>query len=230
MRHFFAFSVSVLFHIGLLLIFYQLTQQNEHAEISTPSAAFNLNMLTIKAPKQEQKPKIVQQIATQSVSPTVKPIPKKATLDKPPQKRIKKRTNHGKKKELSHQTTTTAALKKAKKNHVMPLKKSSNGVNKAKKNNDLTDAYQARLQTALSRIANRYYPRSAYRMHKQGTVIIQFRLKHDGLIDSIRLLKSSGNKALDKAALNAPKRLGKYQPPPDKIALSVTVPIRFRLK
>lgn len=230
MRHFFAFSVSVLFHIGLLLIFYQLTQQNEHAEIATPSVAFDLNMLTIKAPKQGQKPKIVQQITTQPVSPTIKPIPKKATLDKTPQKRITKRINHTKKKGRSHKTIKTVALKKAKRTNAIPLKKLSNGANKIKKNNDLTDAYQARLQTALSRIANRYYPRSAYRMHKQGTVIIRFRLKHDGLIDSIRLLKSSGNKALDKAALNAPKRLGKYQPPPDKIALSVTVPIRFRLK
>ncbi len=90
-------------------------------------------------------------------------------------------------------------------------------------------AYRAGLQRAISRTANRHYPRKAKRMRKQGTVSVRFRLGRNGSISQVSVVRSSGNSSLDRGAIKALRRLGRYKPPPAGFPSSLTIAIRFRL-
>ncbi len=92
-----------------------------------------------------------------------------------------------------------------------------------------SNAYGASLRAAISRMANRHYPRTAKRMRKQGTVTVRFHLARDGRISGATVVRSSGNSSLDKGAIKALQRLGRYKPPPPGFGSTVTIPIRFRL-
>ncbi len=91
------------------------------------------------------------------------------------------------------------------------------------------NAYGASLRAAISRMANRHYPRTAKRMRKQGTVTVRFNIASNGRISGATVVGSSGNSSLDKGAVKALQRLGRYKPPPPGFGPTVTIPIRFRL-
>ncbi|PIE42375.1 MAG: hypothetical protein CSA47_00715 [Gammaproteobacteria bacterium] len=86
------------------------------------------------------------------------------------------------------------------------------------------------MQRAISRIAQRNYPKQARRMRKQGTVRVRFHLSKDGRISRVSLVGGSGTASLDKAAVRALKKLGKYKPPPAGFPSTLTVPIVFNLR
>jgi TonB family protein len=48
--------------------------------------------------------------------------------------------------------------------------------------------------------------------------MVEFRIKADGTVDSIRIVSSSGNKAFDDAALAAVRSIGRLSPPPGRTA------------
>ena len=64
---------------------------------------------------------------------------------------------------------------------------------------------------------------------KSGTVYISFTILKSGQISGLRVYKSSGNKQLDKLALNTTRRASPFPPlPRGHQSLKVTAPIRFR--
>ncbi len=97
-------------------------------------------------------------------------------------------------------------------------------------NKKSSNAYKNGLVRAISRVAQRNYPKKAKRMRKQGTVRVSFQINSNGVISNIRVVGSSGNSSLDKAAAKALKRLGRYKKPPAGFPSTVTVPIRFSLR
>lgn len=85
---------------------------------------------------------------------------------------------------------------------------------------DALKIYHGGLQRALAR--NK--PRN---IRDQGTVTIAFTVEADGRFSNIRISKSSGNPALDNAALATVQKTAKYQPTPSGQAMSFNIPIRF---
>lgn len=92
-------------------------------------------------------------------------------------------------------------------------------------------AYLAEVQRAVARA--QVYPEEARRARKTGTAVIAFVVQSNGRISGARLARSSGDPALDRAALAAVGRLGRVRPIPAAFGRStwaLQVPIRFALR
>jgi protein TonB len=64
-------------------------------------------------------------------------------------------------------------------------------------------------------------------------VSVAFVVQRNGSISGVRVAGSSGSAALDKAATDAVKRLGRFKPIPKALARSswsMRVPIQFQLR
>lgn len=95
----------------------------------------------------------------------------------------------------------------------------------------LESEYLSGLQRAIAR--NRFYPPEARREDVKGVVMVSFTVQGDGRLGDIRVARGSGFEALDGAAVEALRRLGRYRPIPDGIGRSrwaVRVPIVFDLR
>ncbi len=202
----------------------------------------------------EVEPKPV--IKAKPIEKPKKPKPKKKKIKKPIKKKIKKKKSKKPKKVVKKMTKkTTNNNKKTSKNTNATLTTSSkatqglaqknngqaqtqaknaggNGGKKAKSRHSggTANAYKVGLQRAIRRIAMRRYPKKAKRMRKQGTVTVKFHLASNGKISNVRIANSSGHPVLDKAAVSAVTRLGKYKPRPNDVSPSITIPIRYNLR
>ncbi len=91
--------------------------------------------------------------------------------------------------------------------------------------------YLIALQQAIAR--HQKYPMEARRREQTGIATVAFVVREDGRLDQIRLATSSGEPALDRAALDAMRQLGRFKPIPLSIGRQswpLRVPIRFALK
>lgn len=59
---------------------------------------------------------------------------------------------------------------------------------------------------------NLEYPKRAAKKNIQGRAICQFFVETDGSITGVTIVKSSGNKSLDKAAVRVVKKMPKWKP------------------
>lgn len=83
-----------------------------------------------------------------------------------------------------------------------------------------------------SKIENKKeYPIYAKELGLQGTVIIRVDILADGKIDNLMIVKSSGHKSLDKAAVAAVKASGPFNPPLDFGLSNITldIPIIYKI-
>lgn len=90
--------------------------------------------------------------------------------------------------------------------------------------------YMAALRNAIEE--KKYYPKRARRLKREGDVIIDFVINRNGQINNVRIRHSSGTQLLDKAALDAIKRLGQFKPIPAEIPRnnwSLELPIKYAL-
>ncbi|NPA03749.1 MAG: energy transducer TonB [Epsilonproteobacteria bacterium] len=78
-------------------------------------------------------------------------------------------------------------------------------------------------------LAYRYYPRIARKRRKEGVVKVSFYLLPTGKVSDLKVVKSSGYKILDKAAIITIKRASKAFPTPTH-RIKLTVPIEYRLR
>jgi protein TonB len=69
------------------------------------------------------------------------------------------------------------------------------------------------------------YPWAARRRGLEGTVVLSFRVSPEGVPVDVRVLRSSGHKMLDEAALRGLKRAT----PLPRVSGLLRVPISFRL-
>lgn len=78
---------------------------------------------------------------------------------------------------------------------------------------------------------NKDYPAFARQLGQQGTALVQLRIDRDGRLLQAVILSSSGHPSLDKAALAAARKAGRFRPPAayglDEI--EVEIPIAYKL-
>ena len=227
MRHFIAFSISLFIHIVLVTILIKTTTPS----ILKYGSEFNSKKIDLS---------IFVSINENYIT---KPQPNKS---------IKKITNlNNIKKESQEELSTNIFEKKTKKiRQVKTLisKNNSDEINKAQKrtlikknnlqnlqqvrlNNDLVNksSYISQLQKKIAIKATRFYPLRAQRKKQQGIVTVGFNIAKDGTFFEIRLIKSSGFKSLDNAALNTLKKIQKFRSRPINIPKSFIIPIYFKL-
>ncbi len=199
----------------------------------------------VVVPKPVVKPKVKKKIKSKK-KPKKKP-PKKT---KPKKKKVKQKakskpktnnirpkktkatTKTGEVTSLPTSTVATVGVGKKTANQIGnqgKRGKAKGGKGSSNRGSANANSYKASLRAAIGRVANRLYPRSAQRMRKQGTVRVRFNLARNGRISAATVVSSSGHRILDKAAVKALKKLGKYKPPPPGVPSTLTVPIRFKL-
>ncbi|MBU0569016.1 energy transducer TonB [bacterium] len=90
--------------------------------------------------------------------------------------------------------------------------------------------YQKKVRGKIEQM--KLYPLMARRNGIEGQVIVQFTILSNGSVTTIENINSSGNKILDKAAMNAVKRASPFPHIPEDIAekgLQMRINIAFRL-
>jgi protein TonB len=88
------------------------------------------------------------------------------------------------------------------------------------------DAFRAAVIARISR--NK--PSSNIAALAQGVVVVTFGVSSDGAAQDTRISQSSGNAALDNAALQTIRRASPFPPPPPGAPRSFSVPIRFNMR
>lgn len=87
--------------------------------------------------------------------------------------------------------------------------------------------WQKKLFSHIAR--HKYYPQEARKRGDKGEVVVAFALDPQGGVASARILKSSGSKALDDAALDVMRKASPVPQPPSG-AIELALPLRFSLK
>lgn len=90
--------------------------------------------------------------------------------------------------------------------------------------------WQKKLFSHIGR--NKFYPAAARRGGERGEAVVAFALMPDGQISDVRILRSSGSKALDEAALETMRKSDPAPRPPLTASsrMELSLPIRFSLK
>ena len=97
-------------------------------------------------------------------------------------------------------------------------------------NNQLKEQYKLDLLRAIE--ANKKYPKQAKRRRQQGQVKVSFILHGDGNISNICIVKSSGSKILDRAAMTAISDIGRFKQIPKQIyrdTWELVVPVTYEI-
>ncbi len=88
-----------------------------------------------------------------------------------------------------------------------------------------TKAQFDHIQRGIQRQIN--YPRTAQRMGWEGKVVVEFLICKDGTVKNIKIVESSGFKALDKNAIASIKKAAPFPVPP--IPAKLIIPVLYRL-
>lgn len=78
------------------------------------------------------------------------------------------------------------------------------------------DGYRQRLARRLSQA--KFYPRLAQRRGMEGKVMVRFVIERSGAIQSVWVEKSSGYAILDEAAVEAVRKMSRFEPFPQEIS------------
>ncbi len=80
---------------------------------------------------------------------------------------------------------------------------------------------------------NTHYPKQAYRKGIEGRVVCQFVVAIDGKISNVEVVRSSGDKSLDREAVRVIRSMPKWKPAMYQgkpVSVKYTVPVNFKLK
>ena len=96
----------------------------------------------------------------------------------------------------------------------------------------VSDAYKTLLEGKIQ--VGLRYPRMALRQGGEGTALVKVRMKRDGTIESVALVKSAGSTSLDAEAQAVFRRIGKFPPLPENFLPTASefqfeIPITFKL-
>ena len=140
---------------------------------------------------------------------------------------------HGKKAD-----TPAAAEPKQEKRTAQPSKaqrkggaRSRSASEKKKTSSGAVSASRGAVNSYLGRVRARVASRRPRNMRGRGTAVVSFGISRSGAVRYVRLARSSGNKALDSAALGAVRRAAPFPRPPAGMSLrqlSFRIPFYFR--
>ncbi|MCW8963281.1 MAG: TonB family protein [Gammaproteobacteria bacterium] len=228
------FLVSVTLHSGLLAAL--LWQQSFNMTETVSTTILPLNMEMFQMVQQVVAPQPAPEEVVEPVEET--PVPEKKVEPVKPKKIVKKKAVVKKRKPREVAKLPEEVKPPAK---TSPLKAQPSArpavadavispASKTGEQDRIRERYIQELQKKI--IAHKYYPKRAHRRHIEGRVEVGFVVLADGEINDIRLAVSSGEGVLDKAALEALRRAGRFAPLPKELGLrswAFVVPIDYRI-
>lgn len=162
-----------------------------------------------------------------TVKPERKKVPKKKKISKKPvkkKKKARKKTGAGSggKGKKNTRAGDSEGSKTAKKNAT----RKSKGKKSSKSGNASVSNYKGKVRRKVKRSFHR--PRGGAKSRKDA--VVRFVLSSSGSVRSVRLVRSSGSKKLDQAALSAVRRAAPFPKPPGNLrggSLNFTLPFRL---
>lgn len=184
----------------------------------------------------EEVEEVIEEIVEEPISepepqpnpePIKKPEPKKQPVKKPVEKPIEKPVEHPK----PAPQPEAAPAETAPSTEEIIRKPEFD----AKQIANAEDIYLSQLGAALARHAQDTYPRVAQRRRIEGQVLVEFTILKSGEITNLKIIKSSGNAMLDKAALSIfeQKMKNQFKPFPKEIQRTSwqhKVPIEYQVR
>lgn len=177
--------------------------------------------------KKPKKKKIKKKVKKKPKKKVIKKKLKKKIVKKTLKKEIKKEVKKVSEKPISKVVKEVKTNKEVEKTKTVVSKASAQSLEKFKK---FKNSYLVELRAAIDR--NKKYPTASKRLVEEGTATVAFTVLKNGQFQNIRLIKSSGKRRLDKAAVKAVSKTYKFKAFPSKIKKSfieLTVPIKFIL-
>jgi protein TonB len=172
----------------------------------------------------------VEPVATTS---TAKPVKTTSTANPVVKVEKKKQTRKTTKpKKAAKKARKRAEQNSTAKRSASSRSKGANNSNAGSRGKSSRAAGRAKLASYLGRVKSKIR-RQNRGAKASGVSVVAFSIAGSGSVLSVRLKKSSGNSTLDKAAVRMVRRAAPFGPiPPDagRRKLSLSVPIRFRLR
>ena len=214
------FSFIAVLALHMYAFSFTLKDKEQKVVHKTKYSKVSLQKATILEKKVLEKKKEIKKVVKKEVNKT----PKKAIIKKPTivkQKEIIKKPKKEQEKKIEK--------KVVKKDE--PSKTNSVNISKSLlKNKEFKENYISRLREFIDK--NKKYPKMSKRLKEEGRVLLSFRVLKSGEFKNIKLLESSGNKRLDKAALNALINSERFEPFSKKINknyMDFSLPIVFEI-
>lgn len=167
------------------------------------------------APKSVSKSGQAERPAVHRPKATVKPLPETGTESSAPTR--------------VEPTRPSAALAPAP--HPAPENPAPDADKMAEQQRQLLAAYQSALAAAIER--EKFYPPLARRLNQEGIVEVGFTVLADGSITHVHALNQSPSAVLERGALEAIERVGKFKPIPPELAKSsmdLTISLVYKLR
>lgn len=195
----------------------KIVHKTKYSKVSLQKATIlEKKVLEKKVKKEKPKDTPIKKV----VKKEIKKIPKKALIKKP---------TIVKQKEIIKKPKEELEKKIVKKDE--PSKTNSVNISKSlQKNKEFKENYISRLREFIDK--NKKYPKMSKRLKEEGRVLLSFRVLKSGEFKNIKLLESSDNKRLDKAALNALIDSERFEPFSKKINknyMDFSLPIVFEI-
>ena len=240
-----AFTCALFCHAAIAMAWF-LTEEPPKIERSAGAPIEIIGSLALFAPEQQAieetaqdvvepieekfKEKAVQENPIEDIKPKeIKELkdavlPKAVTETKPKQKKVKK----PRKKKLQKKHVKKAKHKRKKRKSGKRIAALKKGGGAKGKQSRLAGAaisnYRGRVQSHLSR-----YKRSPGG-NRKGKTVVRFSLARSGRVTSVKLVRSSGNSAIDRATLSMVRRASPFPPipPGGPSRMSFTAPVIYR--
>ncbi|MCD8212957.1 MAG: TonB family protein [Campylobacter sp.] len=158
----------------------------------------------VPEPKREPKPQKAQEVVQQPTPPPTQTIPSTSTSSSAS--------------DSMHNLPPNGAQRAA-----APVSK----IGELNLANSAGDENFAKIVSAIKK--HQKYPKNAQKMRHQGIVEVRFLLKKDGLVEDIKVTKSSGYSSLDEGAVENVERASKDFPILNN-SYYISIPISFRLR
>lgn len=198
--------------------------QTPKPKTEAPETATKLDKHTVDQTLLKQEHPAPLSLPQEEVPLKVVKTEKHPTAEKEFKKDIKKDLRRKKKKKKRANTKSKKLIGSAR--NLKKRKTKSTPGNHGRVKNKISG--KASLSNYKGRLRSRLL-RNVRSSSKSGTVYISFTILKSGQISGLRVYKSSGNKQLDKLALNTARRASPFPPlPRGRQSLKVTAPIRFR--
>lgn len=204
------------------------------AEAEKPVVTNRLEPETDQEPLEEIVPDTVEAVTPEVAAPLPQPRPvveaarepRRETADRPVEK-TRKQAKREKKAAPASRAATMARVEA----EPAPRAAAQRSVESVARPRISPARWQAKLQSWLNR--HKRYPAAARSRREEGRVQVSFTIDPNGRVTSSRVSRSSGNPALDAAALDMVRRASPVPPPPKEIAqahMKVAVPVDFNLR
>lgn len=241
--HLTGFGVSALLHVGVLLASLPLLLwQDKLGQVEEPQPVELSLAQFVPAPPPEPvaAPPVIPQPEPEPPKPEPKPVEK--PKPKPEKKPVAKPKPQPEPRPQPPKQEPTPEPAPAPKPQVQPVAATpvvprpvaapapQAAPAQASDNKAVEAAYKARLQNLIA--TRKQYPRMAEKAEVEGSVVVSFTVVPNGTITGAKMVKSSGNDWLDKAALQAVKAASGALPfPPEirKAQWSFSVTVNFNL-